>query len=136
MSLSQSVSQSVSSQSVSQFVSQSVSQPAMQSVGRSVRPSVGWSVSQSVSQSVNTSLKKNTTIISSFVKGVILLREGVRGTHFSTYLAPSRWFALVPVGACWENGVSRAEPLNPAGGSGEALLDAPAHDTIKVPDVA
>lgn len=47
---------------------------------------------------------------------------------------------LLPVlalaGASLENGVSKAEPLNPMGGSGEALLDAPAHETINVPDVA
>ena len=57
-------------------------------------------------------------------------------TRSNTYLVPSRGCDRDPVGARWENGVSLADPLKPMGGSGEALLDAPAHDTIKVPDVA
>ena len=48
--------------------------------------------------------------------------------HFSTYLALA--------GASLENGASEAAPLNPMGGSGEALLDVPAQETINVPDVA
>lgn len=43
---------------------------------------------------------------------------------------------LAPAGASLEDGASKAEPLNPMGGSGEALLDEPAHETINVPDVA
>ena len=57
-------------------------------------------------------------------------------TSSNTYLVPSRGCDRDPVGARWENGVSLADPLKPMGGSGEALLDAPAHDTIKVPEVA
>lgn len=57
-------------------------------------------------------------------------------TSSTTYLVPSRGCDRDPVGARWENGVSLADPLKPMGGSGEALLDAPAHDTIKVPEVA
>ena len=140
----------VSCQSIIQAVWRIVKSWIKQSIGHSFSVSVSKQTTEGVSQlkrdSLDHSKEKKTTTTKENKNWILFLyrqygtlcleRLWRHSTSSNNYLVPSRGCDRDPVGARWENGVSLADPLKPMGGSGEALLDAPAHDTIKVPDVA